>query len=96
MDNQLLSNFLIGKIEDKFYIFYMEAAFGGVKFSKSSPPFHTSEDAHSFLIEKAKEASASGCKVSCIEIVRQFIFISPDVNPKKPIDDNTDDEIDPA
>lgn len=75
MDMRLFGTFSIGKVEDKFYVFYVMAANGGVMFSQSSPPFHTEEDAHLYLIEKAKEESTAEAKVSCIEITRSFMYV---------------------
>lgn len=75
MDTRLFGTFMIGKIQDKFYIFYMMAANGGVTFSKASEAFHTEEDAHLFLIKKANEESTPETKVSCIEITRSFMYV---------------------
>lgn len=79
MQKQFLSEYLIGKIKDKYYIFTLQAMMGGVQFSPGSPAFHTEEEAHSALIERAKEASTDETKISCVEIIRNFIFIGDDV-----------------
>lgn len=76
MQKQLLANFSIGKINDKFYAFYVRADMGGVCFGIASPEFHTSEDAHAFLVEKAKKDSTDAIKIICMEVERSFSFIA--------------------
>lgn len=75
MNAQLETNLSIGKINDKFYIFAVTQQLGGVFFSQASPAFHTSEDAHAFLVEKAKSQSTNNEKFICMEIERSFAFI---------------------
>jgi hypothetical protein len=79
MQNQFIAEHLIGKIKDKFYIFTLQAMMGGVQFTPGSQPFHTEEEAHSVLIEQAKENSTDEVKISCIEITRSFIYVGDSI-----------------
>lgn len=72
MDNQVC-NFYIVNIKDQYFIF-SEGAFLDVP-----EPFHTSELAHLWLIEKAKELSTDTINVMCVEVEREYIFIKEKV-----------------
>lgn len=73
--DSLMSTFFIGKVSDKYYVYEIQAMFGGVTFANAEGPFHTSEDAHLWLIEKAKDMTDESQIMKCVEIERQFIFI---------------------
>ena len=70
-----MSTFFIGRTASKYYVYEIQAMFGGVTFANAEGPFHTSEDAHLWLIDKAKSKSADDAPVNCIEVERQFVFI---------------------
>jgi len=72
MDNQIC-NFYIVNIRDQYYIFSQGA------FIDEVGGFHTSELAHLWLIEKAKELSTDAITVQCVEVEREFIFIKEKV-----------------
>lgn len=81
---QIMGNFYIGKIQEQYYAFYAMPEMGGVIYSIASPPFHTVEDAHHFLIEKAKSQSTDTFKITCVDMIQQYMFIGDEiVQPEK-------------
>jgi hypothetical protein len=71
---ELSGTVFVGKIEEKYFAFYIIPVEGGVAFSKASPPFHTLEEAHLFLLEKAKKESTTTVRFSVVEILKSYII----------------------
>lgn len=68
--------YFIGKVKDKHFIFRQMAGKGGLMvFGSDGESFHTVEDAHLWLIEKAKEDSSDNIKYSCVEVEKEYLFL---------------------
>lgn len=86
MHQQLLSNFYIVKMAEKYYVFSVRVVLGGVMYSCISDAFHTETAAHLFLIEKAKEEGKMMGNMSfqCVEVLKQYAFIGSGPSPVPP------------
>lgn len=82
MERRLYGDYMVGKIDNKFYIFYMRASLGGVSFSQASQAFHTEQEAKLFLIEKIKEDSTPETKLLLVEVVNHYMLIGETNEPE--------------
>ncbi len=70
-----ICNFFIVKLKDQYYI--LEES----RLSEMKGPFHTSELAHLWLIEKAKEESIKDkILIQCLEVEKQYVFFHKQVS----------------
>ena len=82
---QILGNYMIGKLSDKYYIFYVRASLGGVLFSQINDEFHTIEDAHLYLLEMAKEKSMPDNTMLIVEVAKNYMLIAQYNTPSKDV-----------
>lgn len=82
MERRLFGDYMVGKIENKFYIFYMRASLGGVSFSLASEAFHTEQEAKLFLIENTKKNSTPETKMLLVEVVNHYMLIGETNDPQ--------------
>ena len=82
MERRLFGDYMVGKIDNKFYIFYMRASLGGVAFSQASEAFHTEQEAKLFLIETTKENSTPETKLLLVEVLNHYMLVGETVDPQ--------------
>lgn len=86
MDARIFGDYMVGKIENKFYVFDMRASLGGVAFSRASEAFHTAEDAHHWLIREAMEKSTPETKLLVVEVQAHYMLIGETEEPDDEIE----------
>jgi len=62
-------NVYICKWKEQYYVFSQNL------FIEPQGPFHTSELAHLWLIERAKKMSNENLKIHCLDVEREFVFV---------------------